>query len=308
MVMKKQVFDVFRDIYYLKLAVLIKLVSRWENGVDQLAHIMGRLRYRYGYVGFKDGKTFFLDVLLKSFPDLSRKQVQSMLEGFWYHHQRFFLELFWFMDLHPGFLEKNVSFVDLKYLDIAREHKKGVVLFVPHMGNERLIHLALAIKNYPIAVITGDFADAGPYVRKVKLQTTRKFNQLFFPYDMPRRYIRFIREQQGILQVSPPAEPVKKETLLDLLNHHIPISTSAFRIAQQAGSPIVPALCVRKGTHRFDLVFGEPLILDNNTAKNHDFNKELKRVYSWIETYVRQYPEQFNWLWLATKVATKKDS
>jgi lauroyl/myristoyl acyltransferase len=244
---------------------------------------------------------------MQSFPGISLREATKLLEKFWYHHQRFFLELFWFMDLNEKFIEENITFGNLRYLVNALNEKKGAVLFVPHMGNERLIHLALAIKGYPVAVITGDFRNAGPYVRKVKLQTTRKFHPLFFPDDPPRSYIRFIREQHGILQISPPAEMAKKTTQVNLLNHKIHISTSAMRIARQTGAPVVPALCTREGVRNFKIAFHEPLFFSGEYEKNYGFQKELGTIYPWIETYVRKYPEQFNWLWLATNIAVEKD-
>ncbi|OGL44368.1 MAG: hypothetical protein A2161_02810 [Candidatus Schekmanbacteria bacterium RBG_13_48_7] len=300
--MKKTLFNLLRDIYYMKICILIKLISPLNKGADILARFMGLLRYHAGYIGQKNGKKYFLNIISESLPHLSQNQTENILREFWISHQRFFLELFFFMNLNEKFVSESVTFSGLEHLDAAISKGNGAVLAVPHMGNERLIHLALAIKRYPIAVITGDFTGAGPFVRHVKLQSTKKFHPFFFPDDSPRKFIRFITTNNAVLQISPPADPVKKETRINFLGHQIMVSPAAFRIARQAGVPLVPALCLRRGIQKFEIYFHEQLNFDAQYDKSYNYQKEMNFLYQWYESFIRKYPDQFNWIWLATRI------
>jgi len=51
---------------------------------------------------------------------------------------------------------------------------------VPHFGNVRLHHVALALAGYPISVVSGDYHMEPAFVRRMKLQYESRVHQVGF--------------------------------------------------------------------------------------------------------------------------------
>ncbi|MBI4831371.1 MAG: lipid A biosynthesis acyltransferase, partial [Candidatus Lindowbacteria bacterium] len=80
-----------------------------------------------------------------------------MLKTFWRSHQKNFLELFIMPRLNSQTISRLATFEGLDHLDYALRQGKGAILAVPHFGNERFLHVALALKGYPINVLSAKY-------------------------------------------------------------------------------------------------------------------------------------------------------
>ena len=137
-----------RGTYYLAISGLTKILG--FRGAEFLAGILSSVRYQ----GNRKMNGVYLGHLSRIFPRKSTAQLRSILKGYWRVHQRALLGLFYSGRFNTENVPGIVSWENRDLLDEAVNEGKGVLLLVPHFGDERTLHILLAITGYAIHVIS----------------------------------------------------------------------------------------------------------------------------------------------------------
>ncbi|HBC75710.1 MAG TPA: hypothetical protein DC017_12835, partial [Candidatus Wallbacteria bacterium] len=67
-------------------------------------------------------------------------------------------------------------------------------------------------------------------------------------------------------------------------------------LARNTGATILPNFLVRNGDDTYTMIMQKPIILDKTKSKEADIKNYTVRFLSIYEKIIRQYPEQ--WLWM----------
>jgi len=285
-----------RSVYFsLAGAVASPLVDRPAR-LYAWGDFLGRVRYRWGYVGGKRSRRTYLEHMQRALPALAAADVSRVLLAFWQNHQKSFLELFLLPRLTPANVGDVVDFEGLTILDQALARGRGAVLAAPHFGNERLLHVALALRGYPVTVMTSAFEDAPANLRRARLEPARRVHELVFPHDNPRRLYEALARNRAV-QFSPTAAGGASGVWCRCFGHELFVNTTPARLALRTGAPLLPTFIYRLPDNRHRVVVEPPLTPPGGRVRDAAarLTQELMRV---IEDRVAADPAQFYWMWL----------
>jgi len=258
----------------------------------RLGDFLGAVRYRFGYVGERRSRGIYLARMARALPGRTRAELEKILLAFWRSHQKNFLELFLLPHITAANVDTYVSFQGLEHLDAALASRRGAVIAPPHFGNERLLHIALALKGYPLAVMTSAFADAPANLRTARLEPARRVHELVFPSDNPRRLYDALRRNR-VIQFSPTADGATSGAWCECFGYNLFVNTTPARLALKTGAPLLPCFIYREADNRHRIVVEPPLI-----TKDSDAAVLTRLLMAVIEKRVNEDPGQFYWMWL----------
>ncbi|RJP80637.1 MAG: hypothetical protein C4524_03250 [Candidatus Zixiibacteriota bacterium] len=265
-----------------------------------LARVLGALRTRFGYIGAGWSRERYRETIRTFFPDLFTERVDDLVKAYWVNHQKRFVELFLARDLKAENLPRLVEFQGLEHLDRALERGKGVILPVPHLGNERLHHIALAVKGYPLAVISSRYEDHGPFAREVKLEAARRFHEVGHAGDTA--WLLRMLKQNRVLQVSPDAEADANAVPVHFLGQDLLLPTGWLRLALMTGAAILPSVLLRRDDDRHLLVMLPEFRPVQNGDRDQTLRHNVQAYMDLIAPWFQQRSDQIDWMSLAVRL------
>ncbi len=291
-----------QDVHYRFFKNFVDLVGGLDRRkrVYAVAEIMGKWRARWGYVGRGWSREKYLSTIRRIFPEIPADRAEDLLRSYWINHQKKFMELFLTRDLDEQKLSDWVCFQGLEHLDRALEQGRGVVLPVPHIGNERLHHIALAVKGYPMAVISSRYEDHGNFAQKVKLDAARRFHEIGHPGD-PVWLLRMLKENR-ILQIACDAEPDASSVLVRFLEQEIYFPSGWVRLALKTGARVLLSALIRQDHDRHLLVMQPEFDLERDAAKDRILQENVQRYMDGVAELYRTYPDQVDWMNLTVRL------
>ena len=285
--------NLIRTFYYLLFKLITLPFLMFPRVLYGMAKFMALVRSRLGYVGRGKSRKSYLAHMARALPQLDRKQLVELLKAFWFVHQSNFIELFYLPTLSPKNVDQKVEFEGLEILEKARQEGKGVVLAVHYFGNERVLHLALGMKGYPVHVLSSRYAESPLIVRHLRLSMAERYARVHFPEEGPQPLLRALRSGE-IVQYSPPALGDVDAVHLDFLNHPVEFSTTPERMAHITDAVLTTAWVHRLPGGRFRIVIDEPM----QTPVPPNRVEWTRALAARMERYIRKHPQEFYWMWL----------
>jgi len=282
--------------YYFFMSVVVCAIGDSRRAFRITGSILGYARYWVGYVGRGRSRKVYLTYMREALADKNENEIRQILKQFWCNHQKCLLELFLFSRISRNSLAKLVEFRGLEHLDQALKAGRGVVLAVPHFGNERFLHIALALKGYPMNVLSAKYDDIPRVLSKLRLRTSSRFHNIGTVGDDLRWMFECLKRNE-ILQIAPTGEPGTKGVRAKLLGQEVYLASGPARVALHAGSAFLPAFITRTPDDRHIVEILAPICCsseDGGDANASDVTLAFARI---LEDRVRRAPEQFNWTW-----------
>jgi Kdo2-lipid IVA lauroyltransferase/acyltransferase len=184
-----------------------------------------------------------------------------------------------------------------EYLDTALEKGSGVVVLSAHLGNFFLLGTRLAVDGYPVFVLVnqpsdGQFAELmDRYRLKVKQRTI---------HARPRRAA--LKQLNEILRRNEIAIVIADEYRrgngipVPLFGHTVLARRGPATLALRTGAAVVPACLVRQADDSLQLVIEPELEFDRSGTTKAQVTENTVRLTRWLESTVRRYPDQWNWM------------
>lgn len=253
-------------------------------GLESLAGILASVRF----AGNRKLNRVYLGHLERIFPKLDSRGLRRILKGYWRVHQRAFLGLFYSRRFTRSFLTGVVDLENREVLDRGVSSGKGVLLLVPHFGDERTLHILLAIMGYPMHVISSRYRSAPSALREARLSVSRLWHHVAFP-DQPVGWLYEALARGEVVQMSPTAYGGPRGHWVSSFGVPVLASSTPVRIARSTGCRLVV------GTNR---VLPEM----RYSVSFHDFRPEnldadgTGSLFSLYRELGEKYPEQYNWM------------
>ena len=194
-------------------------------------------------------------------------------------------------------IRAQVPIIGKEYLDTALEKGSGVVVLSAHLGNFFLLGTRLAVDGYPVFVLVnqprdGQFAELmDRYRLKVKQRTI---------HARPRRAA--LKQLNEILRGNEIAIVIADEyrrgngVPVPLFGHTVLARRGPATMALRTGAAVVPACIVRQADDSLQLVIEPELELDHSGTTKAQVTENTVRLTRWLESTVRRYPDQWNWM------------
>ncbi|HEX9879504.1 MAG TPA: lysophospholipid acyltransferase family protein [Candidatus Binatia bacterium] len=206
----------------------------------------------------------------------------------------------------PDNLLRNIRVEGEEHLQRAMERNKGVIALSAHLGNFTLIGAYLAAKGYCSNVI-------------IKQPRDVRFSNLMDSYRLrvgiktisarPRRVaaqriLRALRANEVVLILADELKSTGAE--VEFFGHLLPFPRGSVTLAMRAGAPLVPMFMIRDSANELTLRIEPELELQRTGKLQDDVAATMTLFSRQLETIVRRYPDQWNWL--GFRKFTKKPS
>lgn len=276
-----------RSAYYHLIAMLTRIAG--YRGAEALAAVLGSVRF----ISNRRRNPVYIGHLSRIFPELNPAELDRILKRYWRVHQRALLGLFLSSRLTADNAPGRVSWKNRELLDEALEEGKGVILITPHFGDERTLHILLAIFGYPMHVISSKYEGAPAIVQKTRNAVSMKWHHVAFPGENPR-WIYESLDRGEVVQMSPTAWAGHRGHWVMSFGVPVLAPSSAVRLAASTGCRLLtahnhalPGLRYRISVNRFDPEGSGPAA-----------TQELFRSF---DALGKDFPDQYNWMSLVIR-------
>jgi len=271
-----------RSAYYAAVSGLTAITG--FRGTEPMAAVLASVRY-----AFNGGSNpVYLAHLSRAFPDLGTRDLERILRGFWRVHQRAFLGLFTARRLGPGNLAGRVEWSGREELDAALAEGRGVVLAVPHFGDERTLHILLAIAGYPMHVVSSRYEEASGFVRRARLGVSMRWHHVGFPDENPAWIFRALRAGE-VVQIAPTAWGGPKGHWVRSFGVPVLASSTPMRLAGSTGCAVVTACNHALPGARYRIVLRR--FRPESTGP-----EGTGEMFAGFQRLGEDFPEQYNWM------------
>jgi KDO2-lipid IV(A) lauroyltransferase len=231
--------------------------------------------------------------LERAFPGREEAWYRDVISGFWWRHQAMMVALFATRRMGPDDLDEYLELHGRNHLDAALSSGRGVMLLVPHFGDERTLHILLAMAGYPVSVISSRYPEARPLVRRARLKASLRWNRVGFPDQSPRWLFETLRKG-GILHIAPTGYGGPRGTWVKSFGVPVLASSSPYRLWKRSGCRMLIAYnrILPDMTYSMEL---QPF------APNPDGSDFTPRLFGRFEERAREFPAQYDWMHLVIR-------
>lgn len=185
----------------------------------------------------------------------------------------------------------------------ARERGKGVLVLTGHLGAWELSSFYHSLMGYPMGMVIRrlDNSLVDAFVNRVRCMHG---NRVVHKDDFARGLIASMRagETVGILMDTNMTPP--QGVFVPFFGVQACTASGMARIARKTGAAVVPGFLLwEEREQKYILRFGEALDLIHTVDSEEDAVSNTALFTTVIESYVREYPEQ--WLWMHRRWKTR---
>ncbi len=274
--------SVFSGLYYRFIEIAVKL-CRTGKKVGKFSNFVSALRGKLS----SSRNHLYNEHLKRIFPEHDQAWRDSILEGYWRVHERNLFALFYLKNKIFNDIKSNVTWIGRELLDSAFDCGKGILLLVPHFGDERSLHVILGMEGYPVDVITSSYTDMPKHARDCRLGIGKKWNNLHFPSENPRWMFRTLTEGR-ILHYASTAYGGPAGTWIASFGVPALVPSSPWKLWKRTDCKILLGSCRQTPEMGFNLQFSEI----TPGASKEEFAQLIAKE---TEKLAATYPDQYEW-------------
>jgi Kdo2-lipid IVA lauroyltransferase/acyltransferase len=240
-------------------------------------------------------KKTVLENLHNAFPDYDEKKIKNIAFGSYKSFAIALAEILYMPAMSKEDIKKQVDCNNMELIREKYEENNGVILLSAHFGNWEYMATSVAAQlNISLSVVIKP--QRNPYVTNWMNKARTRWNNEIVPLGISikqtyqtlkdKKIVAMVADQRG------PEESIK----INFFGRNLSVHTGPAVLSLKTGAPILYGIPVRQSDHSYKTVFTE--ISKENLPESKDEKiKELsQRHMTYLESYIRKYPEQ--WLWM----------
>jgi Kdo2-lipid IVA lauroyltransferase/acyltransferase len=204
--------------------------------------------------------------------------------------------------------ERTRSFIRYEGLEhylAARDEGKGVLILTGHLGAWELSSFYHSLMGYPMSIVIRrlDNPLVDNLVNRIRCLHG---NHVLHKDDFARGLLAAMRrgETVGILMDTNMTPP--QGSFVDFFGHAACTGSGLARVARKTGARVLPGFLLwEEASQQYVLRFGAPLTLSCSENAEAAALADTALFTNVVETYIRQYPEQ--WLWVHRRWKTRPE-
>lgn len=261
------------------------------NGIKYFAKIVAVIFY---YV-LKIRRKVVLSNLKTAFPLLNENEIASLAYRNYYSFSIAILEMMLMpyiskKKLHDIVDSENIELVKQKY-----ELNRGVILLTAHFGNWEYGAAAISSKlDIPFNVLAKP--QRNPYITRWLKSIRERFGSKEILLGISVREIIAALRKGGIVGIVGDQRGSIDSPRIKYFGQDTATFTGMGSIALKLNSPVVTAFVVRQDTGKYKVIFDEMKTDDIEGTLDEKVIEFNQKYMSLLESYVRQYPEQWFWM------------
>ena len=240
-------------------------------------------------------KKTVLENLHNAFPDYSEKRLKSIAFGSYKSFAIALNEILYMPAMSKEDIKMQVDCGNVELIREKYEENNGVILLSAHFGNWEFMATSLAAQlNIPISVVIKP--QRNPYVTNWMNKARTKWNNEIVPLGISiRQTYQTLKDKKVVAMVADQRGP-EESIKINFFGRELTVLTGPAVLALKTGAPVLYGISVRQDDYSYKSVMTE-ISKENLPESNEEKIKELsQRHMSYLEGYIRKYPEQ--WLWM----------
>jgi KDO2-lipid IV(A) lauroyltransferase len=274
----------FRALYATSRVVPLRWLLPLGSGVGNLGYVISK---RYRGVALKNLKIAYGD-------ELSEADRRRIARAVFRNFGKAVIEFPYIASKSPDQIRKIALLeeADRERVDQGLAEGRGLLLISAHFGNFELMIRRLVIEGYSTSVVARN-DDNTAFAKVVNGIREGAGYNVFGRGNAARPIIRHLRNG-GLLGMLP--DQKSEDTFVPFFGQLSGTVAGPAVLSLRTGAPLLPAFCIRQpdDTHKI-------IVLDAfHTKYTGDVDADTERIMTEvnriIESFIRQYPDQ--WLWL----------
>jgi len=204
---------------------------------------------------------------------------------------KYLVDFFRFQNLDADYVEKNIKFENLEYVDAALKNKKGLISVTAHIGNWELAGAALSLKGYPISAVALSHKNKKVNDFFIRQRESKKLNVI--PFGNAARACLSALKQNHLLALVGDRDFSEKGPVIDFFGKPSIFPEGPAVFALKTKAEIIPGFMVRNTDDTFTLRFEKPVEYEVTGNKSEDIKKIITSYKSIFEKYIGLYPDQW---------------
>lgn len=235
-----------------------------------------------------------------AFPHLDKKAIKRLAFKNYTSVAITFLEI---LNIEKMNRDEILSMFSQSYDDIVQNkifqnpvyQKQGFILLTAHIGNWELGAIAAGIfLQKSINVLVKNQKNI--YVRDWLKAIREKFgNKQITVGTSVREIFKALKINQIVGIVGDQRGP-REGLKINFFERQTSVFTGTASIALKVNCPVIVALCVRNSEHKYDIIFEEMEIPNNQLSAEEKILSFNQNYMSFLEKTIKLYPDQ--WLWM----------
>ena len=277
---------------YICFLFLSKLIMLW--GINHSRKFSSVLAIFFFYI-VPIRKFTTIENLKIAFPDLSDDKIKKIAYKSYKSFCTTLIEILHMPAMTHDEIKKQVNCKNSELIKNKYDEQKGVILLSAHFGNWEYVATSVAAQlNLPFSVVVK--AQRNPYVTKWLNKMRVKWNNKIIPLGISIRQTYETLKNKNIVAMVADQRGSEEAVKVRFFGRDVSVHTGPAVLALKTGAPILYGIPVRKTDHFYETTMTE-ISTDDLPETYEDKIKEVsQRHMSYLETYIRKYPEQ--WLWM----------
>ncbi len=189
-----------------------------------------------------------------------------------------------------------VAFEGEEHLQQALAREKGVIALSAHLGNFTMIGARLAAGGYPFSAVVKQPKDPrfARLIDYYRLMVGIKTISAKPRREAARQILKALRRNEVILLIADEFKSGGVE--VEFLGRTAPAPRGPVTLALRTGAAVLPTFVTRDHEDRLTLHIGAEIDLIKTGDLQEDIAANASLLTGHLETMVRRYPDQWNWL------------
>lgn len=264
-------------------------ILRNPPALQRFTDIAAGMRHRMS----SGSSSLYEEHLRRVFPHSDEPFIKNTLSTYWKTHERNLLALFFLADRKKNDVLERVAWRNRDLLDKAVERGMGVLLLVPHYGDERGLHVILGMAGYTVHVVTSRYSDMPVYCRKCRLAPGEKWNIMHFPDENPRWMYRTL-QAGGIIHYGSTAYGGPGGTWISSFGVPVLVPSAPWKLWKRTGCSVLQASCSHTPGMGWEISL-------RNLSTPADRKEFAAAAGAAAEELARSNPGQYEWKNLAIR-------
>ncbi len=240
-------------------------------------------------------KKVVFDNLHKAFPDKSSKEIRIIAFACYKNFVTSLIEILYMPSMTKDEIINILPVENPELIKNRFDEGKGVILLSAHFGNWEYIATSVSARiNIPFHVVVKP--QRNPYVNDwMNNVRTRWINKIIPLGSSIRQVYKEIKEKNLVALVADQRGPFEG-IRVKFFNIDTAVYSGPAALAIKTGAPIIYGLTIRQPDYSYKIVLVE-IDLSNLPENEEDKIIEIsQRHTSFLEKYIRLYPDQWFWM------------
>jgi KDO2-lipid IV(A) lauroyltransferase len=240
-------------------------------------------------------KSTVIENLKKAFPEYSEKKIHKIAFNCYNSFTIVLIEIICLPRIKKEKLKLLMDCPQIQLLLDANSKGKGMIVLTAHFGNWEIgaasigVHLGL-----PLHVVAKD--QRNPYITNWLNRMREKSGNTVTPLGVSIKNVYKELKNRNVLGIVGDQRGPREGMRINFFNKMTAIYSGTALMAVKTGSPVAVGITVRQPDFKYKVFFE---IIEPENLNGTDEDKAFKinqKYFSILESYIRQYPEQWFWM------------